>query len=219
MFAAMNDEWRLQIDVQDDARATTIGEHLAARELEHDLSDSFEDRVIVSRDGTRLFVYSGSRAQAEAVGELILRIAGEENWTIERRLRRWHPEAEDWENPDEPLPGGADSAREEHDARIASERGRSERSGEPQYEVRVDLPTHREAVEFAKQLEEEGLPAVRRWKYLVVGATDEDSARALAERIEAEAPSGAEVTAEGSGRVAWAERPPNPFAIFGGLGG
>jgi hypothetical protein len=27
------------------------------------------------------------------------------------------------------------------------------------------------------------------------------------------------VSVEGSGRVAWEERPPNPFAIFGGLGG
>ena len=93
MFAAMNDEWRLQIDVQDDARATKIGEHLAARELEHDLSDAFADRVIVSRDGTRLFVYAGSREQVESAGELIVRIAGEEGWTIERRLRRWHPAA------------------------------------------------------------------------------------------------------------------------------
>ncbi len=219
MFAAMNDEWRLQIDVQDDARATAIGEHLAARELEHDLSDAFEDRVIVSRDGTRLFVYAGSRAQVEAAGKLIERIAGEEGWTIEARLRRWHPTAEDWENPDEPLPGGEASEQEEHEALIASERDHSELSGNPEYEVRIDLPSHREAVEFAKKLEAEGLPAVRRWKYLVVGATDEDSAKALAERLKAEAPSGAEVTAEGSGQVAWAERPPNPFAIFGGLGG
>jgi len=219
MFAAMNDEWRLQIDVQDDARVTAIGEHLAARELEHDLSDSFEDRVIVSRDGTRLFVYGGTREQVEAAGKLIQQVADREDWTIETRLRRWHPAAEDWENPDEPLPQNAESAAEEHEALIASERNRSEYSGEPEYEVRVDLDSHRDAVEFAKQLESEGLPVVRRWKYLVVGATDEDSAKALAARIESEAPSGSEVRAEGSGQVAWAERPPNPFAIFGGLGG
>ncbi len=219
MFAAMNDEWRLQIDVQDDAHATKIGEHLAARELEHDLSDAFEDRVIVSRDGTRLFVYAGSREQVEAAGKLIEEIAADEGWTIETRLRRWHPAAEDWENPDEPLPQSAESTEDEHEALIASERGHSQRSGEPEYEVRIDLPSHREAVEFAKQLESEGIPVVRRWKYLVVGATDEDSARELAVRLAGEAPEGSEVKAEGSGQVAWAERPPNPFAIFGGLGG
>lgn len=215
----MNDEWRLQIDIQDDAHATALGEHLGARELEHDLSDAFEDRVIVSRDGTRLFLYAGSREQIEAVRKLVDKIAAENGWTIESRLRRWHPAAEDWENPDEPLPQSEDSAEDEHEALIASERGRSERTGEPEYEVRVDLPSHHDAVEFAKRLEAEGIPAVRRWKYLVVGATDEDSAKELAERLRKEAPEGSEVTAEGSGQVAYAERPPNPFAIFGGLGG
>jgi hypothetical protein len=215
----MNDEWRLQIDILDDARATKLGEHLGARELEHDLSESFEDRVIVSRDGTRLFLYAGSREQVEAAGAVVEKIAAENEWEVESRLRRWHPSAEDWENPDEPLPASDAAALDEHEALIASERGHSERSGEPEYEVRVDLPSHREAVEFAKRLEAEGIPAVRRWKYLVVGATDEDSAKALAARLEQEAPSGSEVTAEGSGQVVWAERPPNPFAIFGGLGG
>ena len=68
-------------------------------------------------------------------------------------------------------------------------------------------------------LRAEGLPAVRRWKYLVVGATDEDSAKALATRLEGEAPAGSKVTVEGSGQVAYDERPANPFAMFGGLGG
>jgi hypothetical protein len=215
----MNDEWRLQIDVEDDGHATLLGEHLGARELEHDLSESFADRVIVSRDGTRLFLYAGSREQIEAVGKLVAEAAEVNGWKIESRLRRWHPDAEDWENPDEPLPQTSDSVRDEHSALMAAERARSERTGEPEYEVRIDLSSHREAVEFAKQLDAEGLPAVRRWKYLVLGAADEDSARKLAARIEAEAPSGSQVTAEGSGKVAWAERPPNPFAIFGGLGG
>ncbi len=215
----MNDEWRLQIEIEDDAHATALGEHLAARELEHDLSSAFEDRVIVSRDGTRLFLYAGSREQIEAVRELVEKAAAENGWTIESRLRRWHPEAEDWENPDEALPGSESTVEDEHAARIASERGRSERTGEPEYEVRVDLPSHHDAVDFAKRLEAEGVPAVRRWKYLVVGATDEDSARELAVRLASEAPEGSEVKTEGSGQVAWSERPPNPFAIFGGLGG
>jgi hypothetical protein len=215
----MNDEWRLQIDIEDDVHATALGEHLGARELEHDLSDVFEDRVIVSRDGTRLFLYAGSREQIDAVGQLVDKAAAENDWTISSRLRRWHPEAEDWENPDEPLPQSKDSAEGERDAMIASERGHTERTGEPEWEVRVDLPSHHDAVTFAKQLEDEGIPAVRRWKYLVVGATDEDSARELAVRLASEAPEGSEVQTEGSGQVAYAERPPNPFAIFGGLGG
>jgi hypothetical protein len=62
------------------------------------------------------------------------------------------------------------------------------------------------------------VPAVRRWKYLVVGAADEDAAQQFAARFREEAPVGSKISVEGSGEVAWAERPANPFAIFGGLG-
>jgi hypothetical protein len=60
---------------------------------------------------------------------------------------------------------------------------------------------------------------VRRWKYLLIGATDEDTANALAERLRSEAGPDAKVTAEGSGQAAYDERPSNPFAFLGGLGG
>jgi hypothetical protein len=72
---------------------------------------------------------------------------------------------------------------------------------------------------FSEQLREEGLPAVHRWRYLPVGATDEDNAKALAERIRDAAPAGSRVAAEGTWAAAYAERPPNPFAVLGGLGG
>ena len=58
---------------------------------------------------------------------------------------------------------------------------------------------------------------VRRWRFLIAGAQSEDDARALAERIRAEAPAGAEVDAEGSEALVWA-REHRPFAVFGGLG-
>ena len=52
-----------------------------------------------------------------------------------------------------------------------------------------------------------------------MGATDEDNAKALAGRIEAEAPPGSQVKVEGTWKAVFDERPANPFAIFGGLGG
>ena len=47
----MNDEWRLQIDVQGERDAGSLTERLDAAELEHELSDAFHDRLIVSGDG------------------------------------------------------------------------------------------------------------------------------------------------------------------------
>lgn len=215
----MNDEWRLQIDVQDEGQGQSLTDQLGAAELEHELGEAFHDRLIVSRDGPRAFVYAGTREQAEKARDFIARLAEEHGWTVAAELRHWHPTAEQWEDPDLPLPADDAARVAEHEESIAAEREQVKRSGVPEFEVRVDLPSHGEAVRFAELLRAEGLPAVRRWKYLVVGAADEDSARKLARRLEGEAPGGSEVTVEGSGQVAYAERPANPFAVFGGLGG
>ncbi len=215
----MNDEWRLQIEVQGERDAGSLTERLAAAELEHELSEAFHDRLIVSGDGPRVFVYAGSRDQAERARDLIAKLAGVHGWDLTTELTHWHPEAEEWEDPELPLPANDAARVAEHEERIATERKELAERGEPEFEVRVDLPSHREAVRFAELLRAEGLPAVRRWKYLVVGAADEDSAKDLAGRLEGEAPAGSKVTVEGSGQIAYAERPANPFAVFGGLGG
>jgi hypothetical protein len=215
----MNDDWRLRIDVEEASDGASLTEQLAAAELEHELDTAFHDRLIVSRAGNEAFVYAGDRAQAELARDLIERLAKTNGWTLKAELRHWHPAAEEWEDPDLPLPDDDAARLAEHEQLIAAERERLKESGEPEFEVRVDLPSHGDAARFAELLRAEGLPAVRRWKYLVVGAADEDSARELAARLENEAPSGSEVSVEGSGQIAWAERPSNPFAVFGGLGG
>jgi hypothetical protein len=55
----MNDDWRLQIDFVDEGLADHLHDRLDAQELEHDLSSAFHDRVIVSRNGTTIFLYAG----------------------------------------------------------------------------------------------------------------------------------------------------------------
>ncbi len=215
----MNDDWRLQVDVEQASDGEALTEQLAAAELEHELEFALHDRLIVSRDGAQVFVYAGDRAQAERAGALIERLAASNGWQLRTQLLHWHPAAEEWKDPDLPLPADDAARLAEHGELIAAERRQLEQSGAPEFEVRVELPSHVDAARFAELLRGEGLPAVRRWKYLVVGATDEDAAKALATRLEAEAPSGSEVSVEGSGKVAYDERPPNPFAVLGGLGG
>ena len=215
----MNDDWRLQIDLHDEGHAHALTEHLDAEQLEHDLSDAFHDRVIVSRDGARVFLYAGTREQAERARSAVEADAKQHGWTVDVEFRHWHPTAEDWEDPDKPLPEDDAAKLVEHEALIAREREETARTGHPEFEVRVDLPSRHDAVRFSEQLREEGLPTVHRWRFLLVGATDEDMANELAERIRSEAPSGSRVKVEGTWAAAYAERPPNPFAVLGGLGG
>ena len=213
----MNDDWRLQIDFVDEGLVDRLHDRLDAQELEHDLSREFHDSVIVSRNGTTVFLYAGDRPQAEKAQALVERLMREEDEEVEVSFTRWHPEAEEWRPADEPLPDDAEARAAEHAAQVAHERRESKESGHPEYEVRIDLPSRHEAEEFADRLREEGLPTVHRWKYVLVGATDEDSANELAEQIRAEAPPGTSVAAEGTWREAYAEWPHSPFRFLGGL--
>lgn len=214
----MSDDWRLQIDPEGDGPAAFLVEHLDAGALEHDLSDAFHDRVIVSRDGSRVFLYAGTREQAESARELIDSLAQEHGWKLSSELRRWHPTAEDWEDPDKPLPEGGPKLSAEHENELAAEQEKARAQGYPDFEVRVEFPSHADAIKFRRRLQEEGFASVHRWRYLLIGAIDEDQANELAERLRSEAPPGSVVSVEGTWKAALAESPANPFAVLGGLG-
>jgi hypothetical protein len=215
----MNDEWRLQVVPREPGHARILTDRLEARELEHDLSTAFHDRVIVSREDDTVFLYAGSREQAESARELIVSLAAKEKWELDLELKRWHPLAEEWEDPDKALPEDDAARRAEHEELMATERKQAEASGHPEFEVRIDLPSHHDALQLAERLRGEGLLPVHRWQYVLIGASDEDNAKALAKRIEAEVPPGSKVSAEGTWQAVYGERPPNPFAFLGGLGG
>jgi hypothetical protein len=215
----MSDDWRLRVDLHEGGFAHALTERLEASELEHELETSFEDRVVVSRDGGDVFAYAGTRQQAEQAEKLIRSLAAENGWHLEAVLERWHPTAEQWEDADAPLPDSDAERAEERAELMEDERQEAEQRGYPEYEVRVELPSHDDAVRFADRLRSEGLASVRRSNYVLVGAADEDSANSLADRLRGEAPAGSTVTAQGTLEAAYADRPPNPFAVLGGLGG
>lgn len=216
----MDDDWRLQIDLDDDGVAGNLADHLRAAELEHDLAPDLDRRVIVSHEGERIFLYAGDREQLDRAQGVIQKFLGDKGWKGELELRHWHKDAEAWEDPDKPEPTtDAERAAEREQLMATEDAETAERGGLAEFEVRVEFPSHGEARDFAKKLDEEGLEPVRRWRYMVVGAADEDAAKELAERIRAEAPADSKVTAEGSLGYAVRHTPPNPFFFLGGLGG
>jgi hypothetical protein len=216
----VSDDWRLRIGLVDDGAARVLTERLEAEKLGERLETSFGDRLIVSGDGNEVFIYAGDREQTELAANAVRAVAAEQGWEVELELTRWHPTAEEWEDPDKPLPTTDAERDAEHAQRVVREREDSAQRGYAEFEVKVHCSSHRDTVKLADRLRDEGLPIVRRWKYILVGASDEDAADALAERLRAEAPPGATVTAEVSQRAAWDDDPGRgSFAMFGGLGG
>ncbi len=215
----MSEDWRLRVNLHQDGLSNLFTARLESRELTHDLETSFQDRVVISTDGPEMFCYAGTREQAERAAQLIRKVADEHDWEIDFELKRWHPIAEEWRDPDEALPADAVQRAEEHKELIEDQREESAEQGHPNYEVRVQSKSHHDIVKLAERLQSEGFPVVRRWHFLLLGAADEDDANVLAERIRGEVPAGSVVTVEGNFREVVDEQPPNPFAILGGLGG
>lgn len=215
----MNDDWRVRVTLlePDDARELVDG--TALRLLEQELPATVHDRVIVSHDDREVFVYADTREQAERVEQDIRTVAAKLGWEPEFELTHWHPTAEAWEHPDTPLPETDAERAAEHAEMVANERERERDQGYPDYEVRVQTASHHDAVELAQKLRKKGTPSAQRWKYLLVGALDEDAANALATTIRELAPATAEVTVEGTVASAEATEPRNRYAIFSGIFG
>jgi hypothetical protein len=215
----MNDDWRLRVVLDDDGLAHRLGERLEAGEIEHDLEHAFHERVVVSINGPELFCYTGSREQAERAEEMIRQVAAGDNWTIETQLSHWHPVAEEWQDPDAPEPTTAAATEAEREERVEDEREDSAEQGYPEMEVRVDTGSRHEARELSHRLAAEGIPNIHRHNFVLIGATDEDSAQALAERLRGELPDGTPIAVEENRRAVYDRRVWSPFSVLGGLGG
>jgi hypothetical protein len=214
----MADDWRVTIDFDDEGDGTQFTEWLAAVQLESEERNQLGDRVVVSRDGPRVFLYADSDEQARSVYQTAQARIETEGRSAVTALERWHPVEQAWKDASVPLPESAEEARAEHERLQAREAAESLEKGRAEWEVRIELPTHEDTLALAELLESEGVPVVRRYTFLLAGALNEDDARALAKRLEAEAPQGSRIEVEPGGGLVWEVAPENPFAVFGGLG-
>jgi hypothetical protein len=215
--AAVTDDWRVTVRLADDEASQELVRWLEDLRLEGGDRERLGDRVIASRDGARVFLYTDTEERARTLERMVqARLGHPAAGRVE--LARWHPVEQSWEDASVPLPRTEAEWRVEHERLQAREAAESRASGEAAWEVRVELPTHEDTVAFAERLEREGLAVVRRYTFVLVGAVNEDDAHALADRLEDEAPENARIEVEPGGRMVWEVAPNNPFVVFGGLG-
>ena len=187
------DEWRVEVDLDDPEHGYSLDERLRSLDLVPEAEDELGSRVIVTRDGPKLFLYTGSEPQAKAAEGVVRKILNEEDLSGTVRLTRWHPVEESWKDASEPLPETEEQVQAEYAARVAAEEREAEIEGEYDWEVRVDLPHRSDAGELADRLRGEGHDVTRRWRHIFVGVATEEAAVDLGKRLESEAPEDSEV--------------------------
>jgi hypothetical protein len=202
------DDWRVTATLHDEAHAGRAVQALREHEVEDDVRRRLGHRVVVSADGPDVFLYADTEDAAREADRVIREVLARRDLDADFALDRWHPVEEEWENASATLPQTAEQRQTEHERLEEEETRESLATGHAQWEVRVELPSHHDAVELAERLSAEGRPVIRRWKFLILGANDEDDADSLARLIQQEAPEGASVHAEELG-------PLLPFTQFG----
>lgn len=205
----MANDWRVTVTLGDASHVGRVAHSLHEHEVEQDLHRQLGGRVAVSADGPRLFLYAGTEDAARAAEQVLGQVLAQHGLSADSvALERWHPVEEQWEDATVGLPRTPQEDQAEHQRLEQEETQESQESGQALWEVRVELPSHREAVDLARRLEAEGWQVIRRWTLLVLGANDEDDANALAQAIRAEAPAETTVLAQEVGPVV-------PFVLFG----
>lgn len=155
--------------------------------------------IVVGFGDSQIFLYAGTELAAAEAERAAREVLGQLGIEAEFAVHRWHPIEEEWQSPDVAMPRTEAERQAEHQRLEDAETAESLATGTAQWQARVELGSHREAVALADTLRDEGYAVVRRWRFLIVGAGNEDDARALANRIKQQAPPDAQVRAEASG--------------------
>lgn len=215
---AVHDEFRLHVSLPDEQAAIRLLSALEAIEASEELIQEL-GRAAVSRDEGDVFIYTDSLARVRRAQREVDEAMARDGIAGPVQVQRWHPVEEHWERLDAPLPADREDLEHERAVRDSEEDRESRHYGAPEWEVRISLPTREAAHELADRLEAEGIAVARRSHHLLIGADDEDQARELAQRLRDEAPEGAHLEVEGSGRYYWdlLNIPPGPFAVFAGF--
>jgi len=204
----MSEDWRVRVSFHD----PRDGQHAVRMLHEHETSDAVRgrlgSRVAISLSDPDLYLYTDTRDAALAASTVVHEVLTAYSFRATVRIDYWHAVEEDWVRLDEAALAkavkndtSADAVPDDVEVMNLERRyleneqevpdaQRGSRGALASWEVRVDLPTHHDAVAFARELKAAGHPPIRRWKYLLVGARNEGEARALAEMIRRDGPAG-----------------------------
>jgi len=195
-MADSDDDWRVTLSVSQPQTGQAL------RELEEDIRGQVGRDIGVGAGEAQIFLYAGTETAAGEAEQIARDVLARHGITAGSAVHRWHPIEERWETPDVPMPQTAAERQAEHERLVDAETAEALATGKAQWEVRVELGSHRQAVALGRKLEGEGRAIVRRWRFVLVGAGNEDEARELAGQIRQEVPADAAVKVELAG-VGW----------------
>ncbi len=155
---AMSEEWRVEVELDEERHGFSLGERLRSHSIDDEARERLGGRAIVTRDGSRIFVYTGNEEAAREAERVLRELLAADELSANVWISRWHPDAETWKDASEPMPDSDSDRIAEYRGREAAALEKAERTGEMPFEVRLDLPKLSDALTLVDELREQGLP-------------------------------------------------------------
>jgi hypothetical protein len=191
-----NDEWRVEIDLDDEQHGYSLGERFRSHDLDEEARKRLGRRAIVSRDGPRVFLYTSTEAQAREAERIARELVAADELTADIDVTRWDAEGEEW------VFATGESAEGVVDEPLAEE--------DYPWLLTIELESRGDASAVEDLLRvESGDPVHRRWHYVTADARSEDDANELANRVRDRLPEGAQMRVEAN-----PEGIPNPAFVY-----
>jgi hypothetical protein len=112
-----DDEFRVEIDLHDALHG--LADRLRALDLDDEVCKRLGGRVIVTRDGEKIYVYTATGDAAKEAEGAVRQVLADDGIEVTLRRRRWNPEQRFWQDADEPL-AAADESTPPDPARTAT---------------------------------------------------------------------------------------------------
>ena len=191
------EDWRVEIDLDDEEHGYSLGERFRSHDLDDEARQRLGRRAIVSRDGPRVFLYTGTEAQAREAERVARELVAADDLSADIDVSRWDAQSEEWVYPT------GESAEALDDEPLPEE--------DYPWLLTIELESRGDATDVEELLRGAAGPVHRRWHYVTVDARTEDEANELANRFREQLPGGAQMWVEAN-----PEGVPNPtFVYFG----
>ena len=179
----MSDEWRVEVELEEEGHGLSLGDRLRSLHLDDEARKRLGERVVVTRDGPRMFLYTGSEETAGEAERVAKELAADDGLEAKTRITRWHPDDEEWLDAGTPMPQGEAERAAEHREHEAREEREAETTGRDAWELRVDLDSLGDTRKLSSRLSDAGIRHHRRWRHLLIPAATEEHAAELAGRV------------------------------------
>lgn len=183
-----DEDWRVEVELNDEQHGYSLSERMRALDLDDEARARLGRRVIVTRDGSKLFLYTTTEDEADEAARVVRELSTAEGLTAEIRTMRWHPVEAAWKDSSVPLPHTESEEALERQRREEREQREVEAGADYDWHVLARARDRAEAAALERRLLEDELPVTRRWRFLTIGALTEEQADEIASAIRRDLP-------------------------------